>query len=75
MALILLNVATIIIGWVMLKGVFGKRIGYVVIIAGIVTLFTPFAVMIEIPLLISLIGLVLTGFWQLYIGVKLYQLG
>ncbi len=75
MALILLNVATVIIGWVMLKGVFGKRIGYVVIVAGIVTLFTPFAVMIEIPLVISLIGLVLTGVWQLYIGVKLYQLG
>lgn len=74
MALILLCVASIIIGVVMLKGVFGK-IGYLAIVAGIVTIFSPFGVMLGIPVIIPFIGLVLTGVWQLVVGVKLYKLG
>ncbi len=75
MALICLNVAAIIIGVVMLKGHFGKRIGYLVIAAGIVTLFTPFGVIMELPIIIPFIGLVLTAVWQLVVGFKLYKLG
>ena len=75
MALVCLNVASIIIGLVMLKGDFGKRLGYVVIVAGILTLFTPFGVIMEIPLAISFLGLVLTAVWQLVVGAKLYRLG
>ena len=61
MGLILLGVASIIIGVVMLKGVFGK-IGYLVIAAGIITLFPPLA-------------LALMAIWQLVVGIKLYKLG
>lgn len=75
MALILLFVAYIIIGLVMLKGVFGKRIGYLVIVAGILTLFSPFGVILEVPIIIPFIGLVLTAIWQLVVGAKLYKLG
>lgn len=75
MALICLNIASIIIGLVMLKGDFGKRIGYLVIVAGILTLFTPFGVILGIPIIIPFIGLVLTAVWQVVVGAKLYQLG
>jgi hypothetical protein len=74
MALICLNVATIIIGRLMLKGGFGKRISYVVIASGIFTLFTPFGVLIEIPLIIPFTGLILTSYWQTSVGLKLYRL-
>ncbi len=75
MGLILLCVASIIIGLVMLKGVFGKRIGYLVIVAGILTLFSPFGVILGVPIIIPFIGLMLTAVWQLVVGVKLYKLG
>jgi hypothetical protein len=75
MALILLNAATIIIGWVMLKTrIFGRPIGYLTLIAGIYTLFTPFLVTMGFPLL-GFIGLVLSFAWQAYVGFKLYKLG
>ena len=61
MGLFLLGVASIIIGVVMLKGVFGK-IGYLVLAAGILTLFPPPA-------------LALMAVWQLVVGAKLYKLG
>jgi hypothetical protein len=75
MAVTLLSVATIIIGLVMLEGVFGKRIGYVVIVAGILSIFAPFAVILGIPLIISIVGLILSASWQMFIGIKLYKLG
>ena len=75
MALILLCVASIIIGLVMLKGVFGKRIGYLVITAGTLTLFSPFGVIMKVPIIIPFVGLVLTAVWQLVVGIKLYKLG
>jgi hypothetical protein len=59
----------------MLKGDFGKRIGYLVIAAGILTLFTPFGVIMEIPIVIPFVGLILTAVWQLVVGAKLYKLG
>lgn len=73
--LALLCVSSIIFGAVMLMGRFGGRMGYVVIAAGVVTIFSPFAVVMGIPLVISFIGLVLTAIWQLAVGVKLYKLG
>ncbi len=74
-ALLLLCAASIIIGFVMLKGGFGKYLGYLAITAGIITIFTPFAVIIGIPLIIPFIGLIITALWQLIAGIKLYQLG
>jgi hypothetical protein len=73
--LILLCVSSIIFGAVMLMSRFGGRVGYVVIAAGVVTIFSPFAVVMGIPLAVSFIGLVLTAVWQLAVGVKLYKLG
>jgi hypothetical protein len=75
MGLMLLCVASIIIGLVMLKGIFGKRFGYLVITAGALTLFSPFGVIMQIPIVIPFIGLALTAVWQLIGGAKLYRLG
>jgi hypothetical protein len=75
MAVILLSVATIIIGVVMLEGVFGRCIGYVVIVAGILSIFAPFAVILGIPLIVSIVGLMLSAYWQIFIGINLYKLG
>ena len=74
MALVCLNVASIIIGFVMLKGNFGKYIGYLAIAAGIFTLFTPFGVIMQVPIVIPFIGLILTAVWQLAAGIKMYRL-
>ncbi|MFC1987091.1 hypothetical protein ACFLVH_00865 [Chloroflexota bacterium] len=71
---LVLCVAPIIIGIVMLKGGFGK-IGYLVIAAGILTLFTPFGVILSVPIILPFIGLALTAIWQLVVGIKLYKLG
>lgn len=75
MALILLSVASIIIGSVMLKGVYGKVNGYIAIAAGILTLFTPLGVVIEVPIIILFSGIVLGATWQIIAGVRLYKLG
>ncbi len=75
MALTLLSAASIITGIVMLKSSFGKIMGYLVMGSGIFTLFTPLGVIMKVPLIISFIGLVLTGVWQLIVGAKLYKLG
>jgi cellulose synthase/poly-beta-1,6-N-acetylglucosamine synthase-like glycosyltransferase len=74
MGLTLLSVASIMIGLVMLKGVFGKHIGYVAIVAGVLSLFSPFGVMLGIPVIIPFIGLVLMAVWQIVVGAKLYKL-
>jgi hypothetical protein len=74
MALILLGVGGIILGLVMLKGVFGKSTGYLVILAGALTVMGTFGVILE-PLTIgTLFGLILNGVWQIILGIKLYRL-
>jgi hypothetical protein len=70
MGLILLSVASIIIGIV-----FGKRIGYVVIGAGAFTLFGAITVITVVPIIFPIIGVILTAVWQFYIGFKLFRLG
>ena len=75
MAMVLLNVAVIIIGFTMLKGVFGKGIGYLGIIAGIITIFAPPLATMGAPIIIPITGLVLSGIWNIVAGVKLYKLG
>ena len=59
----------------MLKGVYGKVTGYIAIAAGILTLFTPLGVFIEVPVLILFSGIVLGATWQIIAGIKLYKLG
>ena len=75
MAMVLLNVAVIIIGFTMLKGIFGKGIGYLAIVAGIITIFAPPLATIGAPIIIPITGLVLSGIWNIVAGVKLYKLG
>ncbi|NPE30131.1 DUF4386 family protein [Methanococcoides sp. SA1] len=75
MGLILLSVASIIMGMVMLKGAFDKRIGYLVMFAGIWTFFTPFGVIVQLPFIIPFMGVILGAAWQIIVGVKLYKLG
>jgi hypothetical protein len=74
MALDLLEVGGIILGLVMLKGVFNRETAYLVIVAGIMTVMGTFGVILE-PLTIgTLFGLILNGVWQVVIGIKLYKL-
>jgi hypothetical protein len=74
MALDLLGVGGIILGLVMLKGVFGKRTGYLVILAGALTVMGTLGVILE-PLTIgTLFGLILNGVWQIIIGIELYRM-
>jgi hypothetical protein len=78
MGLILLSLASIIIGIVMLKEkeVFGKGIGYFVIGAGVFTLIGALTVIIEeVPIIFPIIGVILGAIWQFYIGFKLYKMG
>jgi hypothetical protein len=75
MALALLGVGFVIIGLVMLKGVFGKGTGYLVIVAGILILLGTFGVLLEVLAILTLFGLVLTAVWQLIVGARLYKLG
>jgi len=75
-ALIFLCLASILVGLVMMKGrVFSKPISYVVILSGVFTIFTPFAVNLGIPIAISIIGLILMLIWQILVGIRLYKLG
>lgn len=74
MALDLLGVGAIIIGLIMVKGVFIKKTAYIVILAGILVVMGTFGVILE-PLTIgTLFGLILNGIWQLVVGLKLYKL-
>lgn len=75
MALDLLGVGAITIGLVMLNGIFSKRTAYLVIVAGALTVVGTFGVILE-PLTVgTLFGLILTGVWQIAVGLKLYRLG
>lgn len=78
MGLILLSIASIIMGSVMLKGkeIFGKGIGYVVIGAGVFTILGAISVVVkEVPIVFPVIGVIMTAIWQFYIGLKLYKMG
>lgn len=71
MSLVLLGVGSVIIGLVMLKSALGRRIGYLVVLAGCLMVMGTFGVLFE-PLTIgTLFGLILTGLWQLVVGLKL----
>jgi hypothetical protein len=76
LALIFLSLAAILTGLVMSKGkLFSKPMSYIVILSGVFTIFTPFAVNLGIPIVISLIGLILMLIWQVLVGIRLYKLG
>ncbi len=75
MALMFLGVSSIIIGWVMLKGVFSRRVSYLVIIAGTLTLLGTLGVLLEPLTILAPFGLILGAVWQIIVGIKLYKLG
>lgn len=74
-ALLLLGIASIIIGLVMLKGVFSKSAGYLVVISGTLTLLGALGVLFEPLAILVLFGLTLGAVWQIIVGFKLYKLG
>ena len=74
-ALLLLGIASIIIGSVMLKGFFGKGVGYLVVISGTLTLLGALGILFEPMTILVLFGLTLGAVWQIIVGVKLYKLG
>ena len=74
-ALMLLGVSSIIIGLVMLKGVFSKGVSYLVILSGTLTLLGAIGVLFEPLTILVLFGLSLGGVWQIVVGLKLYKLG
>ena len=73
-ALMLLAISSIIIGLVMLKGVFSKGISYLVIISGTLTLLGTMGVIFEPITILTLFGLILSAIWQIIVGMKLYKL-
>ena len=75
MALDLLGVGAIIIGLVMLKGVFSKRTAYLVMLSGALMVMGTFGVLLDFLTIGTLFGLILAGVWQIAVGLKLYRLG
>ena len=73
-ALMLLGIASIIIGLAMLKGVFSKRLSYLVIISGTLTLLGAMGVLFEPITILTLFGLTLSAIWQIIVGFKLIKL-
>lgn len=72
-ALLLLCIASFNSGVVMLRSRFSKWIGGTAILAGALTVFSPFAVMIGVPLVVPFIGLVLGAAWQIGAGVSMFR--
>jgi hypothetical protein len=58
-ALLLLGIASIIIGSVMLKGFLGKNVGYLVVISGTLTLLGALGILFEPMTILVLFGLIL----------------
>jgi len=75
MALMLHQVGSIIVGLAMLRGVYGRRTGYLVTVVGIMTFIGTFGVVFRSLSIFTLFGLMLTAVWQIVVGVKLYKLG
>ena len=73
-ALMLLGIASIIIGLAMLKGVFSKGLSYLVIISGTLTLLGAMGVLFEPITILTLFGLILSAIWQIIVGFKLIKL-
>ena len=75
MALMLHQAGSIIMGLVMLKGVYGRRTGYFVTVVGTMTFIGTFGVVLRPLSFLTLFGLMLTAVWQIVVGIKLYKLG
>lgn len=74
-ALILLGIASILIGLVMVRGIFRKGVSYLVIISGTLTLLGALGVLFEPLTILVLFGLTLGAIWQIIVGITLYKLG
>lgn len=72
---LLLSLGSILLGWAMLASNFANRFGYVAILAGVLSIFAPFAVMAGMTPLVAMLGLVLGGVWQAWIGYRLFVIG
>ena len=75
MALMLHQVGSILMGLVMLKGVYGRRTGYFVTIVASMTFIGTFGIVLRPLSFFTLFGLMLTAVWQIIVGIKLYKLG
>jgi hypothetical protein len=76
MGLILLSAASIIMGIVMLKGrkAFGSRVGSVVVGAAVLTFFGAITRIVQVPIIVPVLGVILTASWQSYVGFRLFRL-
>jgi len=75
MALMLHQIGAILTGLTMLKGAYGRRTAILVTVAGTMTFIGTFGIVLRPLSLFTLFGLMLTGVWQIIVGVKLYKLG
>jgi hypothetical protein len=77
--IVIVYVSTLIMSWVMLRGVFGKGIAYLGIVASIVGLigspYSPALFPIGALEIAFLIGYVLLSIWGILAGYRLYKLG
>jgi len=69
------SVGVLIISIVMLKGVFGKLIAYLVIVVGIVGTAAGFYVFVPALAIVTLPVLLAFGIWCVLAGLRLYRLG
>ena len=74
MGMILLNAASIMMGFVMLKEISLRRLGRLVIVAGVWAALAPFLVLMGLPLFIPFVGLILMAAWQMIAGIKLFAI-
>lgn len=75
MAVILLSVASIIIGTVLLSGTLvGRGVAYVTVAAGVASVFAPFLIIAGVPEAIGFFGLALGAVWQFVVGLRLARL-
>jgi hypothetical protein len=73
MGLVLLSVASIFIGRVMLRSGFGRVLAYLAIAAGVLSVFSPFGVLMDFPKVLSFLGLMLGAVWQTIAGWKMFR--
>jgi protein-S-isoprenylcysteine O-methyltransferase Ste14 len=75
MGLIPLALASILIGRVMLRSDFGRVFGWIAIVAGACSVFSPFLVLLDWPDVIAFLGLALGGIWQTVAGWRMFRRG
>jgi len=69
------SIGILIIGFVMLKGIFSRGVAYLGIAAGILGIVLMLGLLVPALLTLDIVFLLLVAIWNLLVGFKLYRLG